>query len=133
MKARTIAAHVCVPVIFSATVFLCFSWGELPSFGESVMLLGTGSIFYSAPHLLWWIIISTGKLSKPVAHAGFCGASIALGWMATGWHIPKDPSGLPYHWVLYWPLAVVLVLLSAGIVALLHRMFPAESGKLDSP
>jgi len=80
-----------------------------------------GYLFYAAPHLLWTVIAALGRFSKPVLHAGYFASSISLGAIALLWLFPQDPSGLPIQWMLYWPLAIGLQILLAGLTAIYIR------------
>lgn len=91
---------------------------SLGSFSNYVVL---GYLFYAAPHLAWAVVAGLCGLSKVVWHAGFGAASIALLVIACFWLGPRDPSGLPMQWVWYWPLAIVLQLVSAMGIALYRR------------
>ena len=80
-----------------------------------------GYLFYAGPHLLWAVIAALAKFSGAVWHAGFIASSIALAAIASLWLGPRDPSGLPLQWMLYWPLALVLQLVIVGGTAIYGR------------
>ena len=88
-----------------------------------------GYLFYAAPHLLWAVIAALAKFSGAVWHAGFVASSIALAAIASLWLGPRDPSGLPLQWMLYWPLAVVLLLVIAGGTAIYRRARTVKRGR----
>jgi hypothetical protein len=74
-------------------------------------------VFYPGPHL-WWVGLCKLKALRPrYWHAGLIASSLAFGaCMAMPYFGEGDHSGLPYHWFLYWPLAVVLqVILAASV------------------
>ena len=80
-----------------------------------------GFLFYAGPHLLWAVAAALAKSSRAVWNAGFIASSIALAAIASLWLGPRDPSGLPLQWMLYWPLAVFLQIVIAGGTAIYHR------------
>ena len=122
MRRSVVIAHLCVPAALTLGVF---SFGVLrrEQFGLEMFVayvLG-GYLFYAAPHLLWTVIAALGRFSKPVLHAGYFASSISLGAIALLWLFPQDPSGLPIQWMLYWPLAIGLQILLAGLTAIYIR------------
>jgi hypothetical protein len=86
----------------------------------AAVVLG-GYFFYAAPHLLWVFIGAAVRFSNAIWHAGLIAASLALAAIAALWLGPGDPSGLPMQWLVYWPLAVVLQIVSAALTALYRR------------
>ena len=115
MKFRTIIAYICIPGIFALTVFSYDIYSHSLDFGLLIQALILRFFFYIAPYLLWAGVISLGKFSNFIAHAGFIGATFALLLTASMWFIPGDPSGLPLQWIVYWPLAVIVELIFAFI------------------
>ncbi|MGR8929510.1 MAG: hypothetical protein ACU836_02635, partial [Gammaproteobacteria bacterium] len=79
---------------------------------------GGGFLFYGAPFFLWAIVVKLFKVSNQVAHTGFIFVIVSLLAIATFWLVPPDPSGLPIQWMLYWPLAAILLILGPGCVAI---------------
>ena len=80
-----------------------------------------GFLFYAAPHILWTVIAAVGKFSAPVWHSGYIASSIALVAVAAFWLGPGDSSGLPIQWMLYWPLAIVLMAVLPSVVSLILK------------
>jgi hypothetical protein len=121
MKARVIAAHLGVPALIAAGTFAAASSRE--SFGPemSVAYVLWAFLFYAAPYLLWMVIAAVGKFSAPVWHAGFTASSVALLAIAAFWLSPGDSSGLPIQWMLYWPLAIVLMVVVPSVVSLVRK------------
>ena len=115
MKRSHLALHFVLPVLLAASGFvsaLNSERGTAEAFGA--VLLG-GSLFYAAPHLLWAGLCATVKPSLPIAHAGFVLASVALVFIGAMSFVSHDPSGLPIQWLLYWPIAgVMLVVVSVA-------------------
>ena len=116
MKRAHQFAHVLFPLLFALGA-LCMSLRWRPFSSE---LLAThlvwGFTFYVAPYFLWACLALALKPSLFVWHAGFVASSVSL--LLVGaisvWG-PRDPSGLPYQWLLYWPLAgVLLVVILVG-------------------
>ena len=87
----------------------------------SAYVLG-GYLFYAAPHLLWAVVATLAKFSSAVWHAGFIASSVALAAISILWLLPRDPSGLPMQWLLYWPLAIILQFVVAGCTAIYWRV-----------
>ena len=110
MKRAHLLVHLSFPVLF-ALVGLILSLRREPLTDELVFVhLAWGFLFYAAPHLLWAILSNAVKPALGVWHAGFVASSCALLLVAalSVWG-PRDPSGLPYQWFLYWPLSGLLV------------------------
>lgn len=102
--------HLSVPLLF-ALAGLVFALRLEPLTGELLVVhLLWGTLFYAAPHLLWGAVCAAFRPAGLVSHAGFAAASCALlvigGLSVWG---PRDPSGLPYQWLAYWPLAGLLL------------------------
>ena len=84
-----------------------------------VQLVGSG-LFFAAPHLLWLVVAARVCLVGTPWHAGLAVCSLALVFVAVSPLLGRgDPSGLPYHWVLYWPLAIVGQL-AVGLATFIH-------------
>ena len=94
MKLKTIFAYLCIPVTFSAAIFI-YAAISRESFGLERMgwLLGAGFLFYAAPYFLWSAMVVIVKASNMVAHVGFLSVTIALFLIACFWLLPGDPSG----------------------------------------
>lgn len=110
MKRAHLLAHLSAPILF-ALVALLLSLRWKPLTGELVAThLAWGLLFYAAPHLIWAAFCAAAKPLVLVWHAGFSSSSCALlliGALSV-WG-PRDPSGLPYQWLAYWPLAGLLL------------------------
>ncbi len=110
MKRAHLLVHLSVPLLFSL-VALLLSLRREPLTVELVAThLAWGLLFYAAPHLLWVAFCAAVKPKLSVWHAGFASSSCALlliGALSV-WG-PHDPSGLPYQWLVYWPLAGLLL------------------------
>jgi len=121
MKRTSLLAHLSVPAVVTLGAFAVALMHQ-PIGVEmfSAYVIG-GYLFYAAPHLLWAFVAALAKPSNAVWHAGFVASSIALAAIASLWLGPRDPSGLPLQWMLYWPLAVVLQLVIAGGIAIVRR------------
>jgi len=121
MKARVIAAHLCAPALITVSTFAAAVPREPFRSEMLVAYVLWGFLFYAAPHLLWTVIAAVGKFSAPVWHAGFIASSIALLAIVAFWLSPGDSSGLPIQWMLYWPLAIVLMAVVPSVVSLLLK------------
>ena len=125
MKLRTIIGHVSIPAIFAAGVFVHALGIESFSLEMVASVLFGGFLFYAAPYLLWAVIVAVAKPSNLVAHASFIASTLALALTASFWFLPPDPSGLPMQWMLYWPLAIILlILVSGGAAVFVHTKAP---------
>jgi hypothetical protein len=80
-----------------------------------------GFLFYAAPFLAWALVVSLADFSRPVSHAGFIAAAVALVALTVLSLLAHEPSGLPIQWLIYWPLAIVLQVLSVSTTALYVR------------
>ena len=121
MKARIVAAHLSAPALITAGTFAAAVSREPVRSEMFVAYVLWGFLFYAAPHLLWAVIAAVGKFSAPVWHSGFVASTIALMAVAAFWLGPGDSSGLPIQWMLYWPLAVVLMAVVPSVVSLLLK------------
>ena len=136
MKLKTIIAHTSIPAIFAAGVFIYALNKESFSLGMLVSVFFGGFLFYAAPYFLWTVIVAIFKTSDVVAHAGFIANTVALVLIASFWFFPSDPSGLPLQWMLYWPLALLLLIIIAGSTATYIRIYApnkAPRSTLNTP
>ena len=122
-RRTTILAQFAVPLLLAVGAFVHALLRE--GFGFEVLatqLLGT-ALFFAAPHLLWLASASALRLTGAAWHIGFVAASLVLVFVALYPMLyAGDPSGLPYHWVIYWPLAFAAQF-AVAVVALLRRRF----------
>ena len=121
MKLKTTIAHIGIPAIFAAGVYIYALSRESFSLEMLSSVLIGGFLFYATPHLLWAVIVGVSKPSNMVAHSGFIASTLALALIASFWFFPPDPSGLPMQWMLYWPLAIILLIFVAGGTAVYVR------------
>jgi hypothetical protein len=133
MRRTALFGYLSVPALLAVGVFVIALRHEplrIEMFARYVL---GGYFFYAAPQLLWVVVAALGRFSNAVWHAGFIAASTALGAIAIFWLFPRDPSGLPIQWLLYWPLAIVLQILIAGAVGLYRRVRAPNSGMQPTP
>ncbi len=121
MKATIVAAHFSVPALITAGSFAAAVSREPVRTEMFVAYVLWGFLFYAAPHILWTVIAAVGKFSAPVWHSGYIASSIALVAVAAFWLGHGDSSGLPIQWILYWPLAIVLMAVLPSVVSLLLK------------
>jgi hypothetical protein len=110
MKRAYQLAHVLFPLLF-ALASLFMSLRREPLSGELLVThLAWGFLFYAAPHFLWAVLSAVLRPSLVVWHSGFVASSCSLLLVAalSVWG-PRDPSGLPYWWFVYWPLSGLLL------------------------
>jgi hypothetical protein len=132
MKLKSVVAHLCVPGLLAVGVFFVALGRE--SFGMEMFaatLIG-GYLFYAAPHLWWTLIAGLGHFSDATWHMGYVASSTSLAAIATFWFFPRDPSGLPMQWLIYWPLAIILQLVAAGLTAIFSGVKTPIDGAGDA-
>jgi len=118
MKQRQLMVHLGIPALLALGVFAA-ALRRQPLGIEMLAAYVLGSyFFYAAPYLLWAVVATLAKFSGAMWHAGFIASSLALVAIASLWLHTPDLSGLPLQWMLYWPLAVVLQIVIAGIIAI---------------
>jgi cellulose synthase/poly-beta-1,6-N-acetylglucosamine synthase-like glycosyltransferase len=128
MKRTTVITYLCIPAILTVGGFAVALRREpfgLEMFAAYVLW---GYLFYAAPYLLWVIVAALARFSNAMWHTGFIASSIALAAISSMWLFPRDPSGLPLQWMLYWPLAVVLQIVVACLTALYRRANKPNAG-----
>ena len=121
MKRTQLTAHFCIPAIFTLGVFAVVLKREPFAMEMFFNYVFGGYLFYAAPYFLWAIVSSLAKCRSAIWHAGLVASSIALAAIASLWLGPRDPTGLPIQWMLYWPLAIVLQFLAASSTAIYCR------------
>ena len=78
-----------------------------PNVGSAFFAFFYPLLIYAAPHAVWWGLTSSMQARPGTRLAGLCVASAALlAITALATWGPRDPSGMPYTWLLYWPLCV---------------------------
>lgn len=110
MKRAHLLVHLSFPALYGL-VGLLLSLRREPVSAELLLVhLAWGLLFYAAPHLLWTVLSNAIKPTLGVWHAGYAVSSCALLLVAalSVWG-PRDPSGLPYQWFVYWTLSGVLL------------------------
>jgi len=118
---KTVLTHLLVPVFFTVAVTLYGFSKSTFSVGDSFVAFFGGVLFYGAPYIVWAIFHLLSKPKLSVIHAGYVGASVALMAIASFWLFPPDRSGLPLQWAAYWPLALVLIVVFAGVIQVLTK------------
>lgn len=89
--------------------------------GMFIAYVLVGGLFYLAPHFLWLVIATRGKFQGIVWHAGFVAETAALAAVLVLAFTFHNPSGIPYQWLIYWPLALVLQAVLVGVSFLVSR------------
>ncbi len=135
MKRTSLVAHLSIPAVVTLGAFAVALRRELIGVEMFSAYVISGYLFYAAPHLLWAVVAALAKCSGAVWHAGFIASSIALAIIESLWLGPRDPSGLPIQWMLYWPMAVVLQVVIAGGTAIYRqaKKTPNPSFEKDVP
>lgn len=109
MAFRPLLLHLAVPAVFALSGLTLGLVRE--GLGRDLILahLVWGAPFYATPHLIWIGMCASVKPRPGWWHAGLGCASAALliiGALSI-WG-PRDRSGLPYWWLMYWPLSLVM-------------------------
>jgi hypothetical protein len=133
MKRTTVAAYLGIPALLTFGTFVVALRREPFGLEMFAAVVLQGYLFYAAPHLLWVLVAALVGFSNALWHAGLIAASIAMVAIAALWLGPGDPSGLPMQWLLYWPLAVVLQVATAGLTALYRRFRAPNNGMQPTP
>lgn len=120
-RRTALVAHLCIPILVTLVTSAVGIIREPFAIDVFLTFLMGGFLFYTGPHLLWGIVASVGAFSKVVWHAGFIASTVALLATSAFWLGPRDTSGLPMQWILYWPLALTLMLVLPAIVSLISR------------
>lgn len=135
MNIKIVSAYLMVPVVFSTAVFVCaITYKYEFSLEHMTSILVGGFFFYAAPFILWAFLVLVAKVRKFVIHAGFIGVTVSLLLIASVWLGPRDPSGLPIQWMMYWPLAGILLVVFAGAATMyLNIKTPNKAFKSWTP
>lgn len=110
--------HILLPVVFTIVTAIVAA-------SEAIIVLPfymfVGGIYICAPHICWLGIHLLAKPSPAVIHAGYIAATSAMFIIGGVFYLPPEGSVLPFLWVAYWPLAGILIVLSAGIASLFQN------------
>ena len=123
MGRRSVALkHLAFPLLGAAAVFIRAVLREGFSFEVLLAQLFYTSLFFAAPHLLWAVAARVLNFQGLRLHAGFLLCSfILVAVAAMPMFVRGDPSGLPYHWMLYWPAAALGMLVFGLAFAFRNR------------
>jgi hypothetical protein len=128
VKTKTLITYLTLPALFTVIVFIS---GELAKHKISAELLFSGLVlaylFYAAPYILWAGIVAAMRVSNITAHTGFIAVTVSLLVIASAWLFPGDPSGLPLQWMLYWPLALLLLFVAATGAGLYFKFIAPDT------
>lgn len=106
MKRAHLLVHLSLPVLFALVGLISSLRREQITVELLLVQIAWGGLFYAAPHLLWAVLSNAMNPALGFWHAGFVTSTCTLLLVAalSVWG-PRDPSGLPYQWFVYWPLA----------------------------
>lgn len=127
MKRTAIATHMGIPALLSVGTFVVALTRESLEVEMFFAYVVGGFLYYAGPYFIWFFIAALGKFSDKVWHAGFVASSIALAAISAFWLFPGDRSRLPLQWLLYWPLAIILQAVFAGLTTLFNRANPSNT------
>ena len=133
MRRKAVVAYLGLPALLTLGTLVVALQREPFGLQMFAAVVIGGYFFYAAPHLLWVVLAALAKFSNALWHAGLIAASIAMLAIAAFWLFPGDPSGLPMQWLLYWPLAVILQIVLAGLTALYKRTRVPNNGMQPTP
>ena len=95
--------------------------GEMqPVYKFSPQLFIPNYLIFAAPHILWAIVSIPFGFSAYTIHGGYLGATIALLSLQVLFKCCVDNSNA-MGWLYYWPLAILLVVVCAGIGAAVNE------------
>jgi hypothetical protein len=121
MNHRTsIALHLVPPIALAAYGLVSSLRRESLTVELLALQLLGNSLFFGAPYLLWLAVATGLRTAGLLWHLGFLLLSVLLVAVAVSPIFGRDPSGLPYHWLVYWPVAFVL-LLPVALAAFIRR------------
>lgn len=117
-------AYFLLPVGMALASLWSARAAEVTNFASVLADLFGSLCFFALPQAVWLGLASATRASGNTRHAGLLAASLALlaVWALAVWG-PRDPSGLPFAWLLYWPLCIaglVVVGLGAWIASALR-------------
>jgi hypothetical protein len=106
VKRTHLVVYLCLPALVAlASLFLQLRREPLTAELLTATLVW-GFLFYATPFILWAGVSAAVKPVLWAWHGGFVVSSCALAFVcALSIHGPHDPSGLPYEWLIYWPVA----------------------------
>ena len=82
MKQPSLIIYLSIPAVFTLGVFAVAGRREPFGVGMFSAYVIESYLFYAAPYLVWTVVTTLAKASRPVWHAGFIASFIAL--MAIG-------------------------------------------------
>lgn len=106
--------YLFIPIIFSLVVAVYAATKIERDFISGIYVFLNSVLFYCAPYVVFFVLESAFKFSAIVSHSGYIAATIARIVISLFWLLPPDPSGLPIQWMMYWPLAGILIIIFAG-------------------
>jgi len=77
--------------------------------GNVLVVQIESAFFYAAPHLAWGGFCALTRPAIWVQHGGYVLSTFSLAVISAMAFLVHDPSGLPYQWLLYFPLAGFLL------------------------
>lgn len=122
MNQRSLALHLGVPIGVLVALLITVLARSPASFVDTAIGVAANALYVLAPYAGFLFLVSAVKPRAVTAHAGMSGLSAALLSVVSIGHFAPDASGLPYHWVLYWPFCLVGLVTFAGAAALIQRI-----------
>jgi hypothetical protein len=123
MNQRSLLWHLLLPIGVLSMLVASLVKNSPSSISDTVVGIVANALYLLAPYAGFLLLAATVKPRPITAHAGLLSFSTALlSVLAIGYFGTRDPSGLPYHWVLYWPLCLVGILIFCGVAVVLQRI-----------
>jgi hypothetical protein len=109
----TLAIYLLAPIGIVLWAIATLIGGGNASIGDFFAVPVQVLVFYPGPYLWWVGLCKFNSWRARYWHAGLIAASCALATCLVAPYFGRDPSGLPYHWFFYWPLAALLQIVFA--------------------
>lgn len=123
MKQRNLLWHLLIPAGVLSAFLVTVARRSTSSIEDEAVGLAANAMYLLAPYAAFFLLVAAVKPRPLTAHAGLLGLGMALlTVLAIGYLGTPDPSGLPYHWLLYWPLCLFGILTFCATAALIRRI-----------
>ena len=117
MQRASLITYLAGPAVALVIVVGSGPWVRPVDVGEWFVLpvlLTVNYVYFAAPHLVWFGFTRLAGPALSIVHAGYLGATAALGlflWWLTS-------TGGPLTWLLYWPCAGIVMAATVGLAML---------------
>ena len=117
MRRALLIAYLAAPAVALVIVVGSGPWDRPVDVAEWLVLplmLIANYGYFAAPYLAWFLFTRSAGPVLSIVHAGYLGATAALGlflWWLTS-------TGGPLTWLLYWPCAGISMAATVGLASL---------------